>query len=179
MGWVLSKLSCVMRFETEAARPFSCISNSFSYKMFCTKTRFKTEANQNSQMGYSFMWWRANQLKGLRKSNYGNTNMCLYLVFPWRNLLPKEIAFKRKQTTLLHEISTASNFQVKHFAHSSSSRKLSIAESSYHGLLCNKTPQDESLKYFPITLSYMQMVTARLNDKTSKRSVYLPDPRIY
>ena len=31
---------------------FSCKSNSFSYEKFCTKTRFETEANQNSEMGY-------------------------------------------------------------------------------------------------------------------------------
>ena len=30
---------------------FSCKSNSFSYEKFCTKTRFETEANQNSENG--------------------------------------------------------------------------------------------------------------------------------
>ena len=34
-------------------RSFSCKSNSFSCETFCTKTRFETEANQNSEMGYS------------------------------------------------------------------------------------------------------------------------------
>ena len=34
-------------------RPFSCKYNSFWYERFCTKTRFDTEANQNSEMGYS------------------------------------------------------------------------------------------------------------------------------
>ena len=31
---------------------FSCKSNSFSWQKFCTKTRFETEANQNSEIGY-------------------------------------------------------------------------------------------------------------------------------
>ena len=33
---------------------FSCKSNSFSYERFWTRTRFETEANQNSEMGYTF-----------------------------------------------------------------------------------------------------------------------------
>ena len=30
----------------------SCKSNSFAFETFCTKTRFETEANQDSEMGY-------------------------------------------------------------------------------------------------------------------------------
>ena len=41
-------------FHHRPACPFSCKSNSFSYEIFCMKTRFDTEANQNSEMGYCF-----------------------------------------------------------------------------------------------------------------------------
>ena len=38
-------------FLWKCASPAS-LFYSFSYKKFCTKTRFETEANQNSEMGY-------------------------------------------------------------------------------------------------------------------------------
>ena len=56
-------LVCLCVKTSRSAKPFfwkcvsatnslSCKSKSFSYEKYCTKTRFETEANQNSEMGY-------------------------------------------------------------------------------------------------------------------------------
>ena len=57
---------------------FLCRSNSFSYEKFCRKTCFATEANQNSEMGYSkaiIVWQSRSNYKVSERSQWGNNTV--------------------------------------------------------------------------------------------------------